>query len=394
MGALGAGLGLALRSAPAALATALVFFLAAGPDRGRHQRPDRPLGDRRRLGRADRQRRVRPGARLGRRAGAARLRGAARRRRRAPDRAQGRAVTWAACSPASTAPSDPPRRPASPSPTRGCCAATACSRSMRLYAGRPFALEDHYARMARTCARAAAGGGPRRAARGGRRAARRGRPRRRRSPDRRSRAAGGGSGSSSRCPARPADRPRGHDPLRADARPRRPQVALLRREHARDAAGEGAGPRRGAARHAARPRARGPDVVVLLGPRRRAADAAAGGPHPRLDHPRAGHRRPPARARSRARWTTLAADEAFLASSVREIMPVAAIDDRALPAAPGPVTQRPPSALRSTSSGSWVQSSSDGRGAARRTGNPRTRARAAKRRRRSAGAAFNRITRS
>ena len=34
------------------------------------------------------------------------------------------------------------------------------------------------------------------------------------------------------------------------------------------------------------------------------------------------------------------AEEAFIASSVREVMPIAAIDDLQLPAAPGPVTQR------------------------------------------------------
>ena len=45
--------------------------------------------------------------------------------------------------------------------------------------------------------------------------------------------------------------------LRADAPPRRHQVALLRREHARDAAREGAGRRRGAARDAPRAGARG-----------------------------------------------------------------------------------------------------------------------------------------
>ena len=32
------------------------------------------------------------------------------------------------------------------------------------------------------------------------------------------------------------------------------------------------------------------------------------------------------------------ADEAFIASSVREVMPIAAIDDIELPSAPGPVT--------------------------------------------------------
>ena len=34
-----------------------------------------------------------------------------------------------------------------------------------------------------------------------------------------------------------------------------------------------------------------------------------------------------------------AADEAFIASTVREVMPIAAIDDIALPASPGPVTE-------------------------------------------------------
>ena len=34
-----------------------------------------------------------------------------------------------------------------------------------------------------------------------------------------------------------------------------------------------------------------------------------------------------------------AADEAFIASTVREVMPIAAVDEIALPAAPGPVTQ-------------------------------------------------------
>ena len=65
-------------------------------------------------------------------------------------------------------------------------------------------------------------------------------------------------------------------------------------QHAGPAPRRRAGLRRGAAGHAARPRARRADVVVLLGPRRPAADAAARGPDPRLDHPRAhpgGHRR-------------------------------------------------------------------------------------------------------
>ena len=38
----------------------------------------------------------------------------------------------------------------------------------------------------------------------------------------------------------------------------------------------------------------------------------------------------------RARWTTcVAAEEAFIASTVREVQPIAAIDDVELPAAPG-----------------------------------------------------------
>jgi branched-chain amino acid aminotransferase len=40
-----------------------------------------------------------------------------------------------------------------------------------------------------------------------------------------------------------------------------------------------------------------------------------------------------------------AAEEAFIASTVREVMPITAIDDRSLPAAPGPVTERAAAAL-------------------------------------------------
>ena len=46
------------------------------------------------------------------------------------------------------------------------------------------------------------------------------------------------------------------------------------------------------------------------------------------------------RASARARSTTCAAaEEAFIASTVREVMPIAVIDDIELPAAPGPVTE-------------------------------------------------------
>src|SRR5215213_1710818 len=41
-----------------------------------------------------------------------------------------------------------------------------------------------------------------------------------------------------------------------------------------------------------------------------------------------------------------AAEEAFIASTVREVMPITAIDDRDLPAAPGPLTEHAATALR------------------------------------------------
>jgi branched-chain amino acid aminotransferase len=41
-----------------------------------------------------------------------------------------------------------------------------------------------------------------------------------------------------------------------------------------------------------------------------------------------------------------AAQEAFIASTVREVLPIAAIDELRLPAAPGPVTLRTREALR------------------------------------------------
>ena len=72
-------------------------------------------------------------------------------------------------------------------------------------------------------------------------------------------------------PAQPDDGARRDRDLLANARPRRAQDALLRREHARRATRARARVRRGAARHPARPRAGGPDVVVLLGRRRPAA---------------------------------------------------------------------------------------------------------------------------
>ena len=41
-----------------------------------------------------------------------------------------------------------------------------------------------------------------------------------------------------------------------------------------------------------------------------------------------------------------AAEEAFIASTVREVMPIAAVDDIELPAAPGPVTEAAHEAFR------------------------------------------------
>ena len=70
------------------------------------------------------------------------------------------------------------------------------------------------------------------------------------------------------------------------------------------------------------------------------------------------------------------AEEAFLASSMREVQPLAAIDDLRLPAAPGPVTLRAREALAQAIErelGGLVLARVRGR---RRTGNPRTRRRA------------------
>ena len=85
------------------------------------------------------------------------------------------------------------------------------------------------------------------------------------------------------------------------AHPQWRQVAVLRGQHARHATGAGARVRRGAAGHAARARARGSDLVAVLGPRRRAAHPAAQRPHPGLDHAPGGGRGAPGRRKPRAR---------------------------------------------------------------------------------------------
>ena len=130
------------------------------------------------------------------------------------------------------------------------------------------------------------------------------------------------------------------DPLLADAHPRRDQVALVRGEHARDAARAGAGRRRGAARDAPRPRARGAAAVVRLLARRGDARHAAARATTSSTRSRAAAswrrgsspsaRSPPTSCRSPR--------EAFLAATTREVHPVHAIDGVRLAAAPGPLT--------------------------------------------------------
>ena len=146
---------------------------------------------------------------------------------------------------------------------------------MRLYGGRPFALDDHLTRLGRSAAnlrlpidleavRADVETLIERNDVPGRRDAR----------GRHARRAPAGDRRGAQAAARDAGA--GHDRVRADARARPGQVAVLRRQHARPPPGPGAGRRRRAARDPARPRARGPDDVVrLLAGRRDARHAAA-----------------------------------------------------------------------------------------------------------------------
>ena len=99
-------------------------------------------------------------------------------------------------------------------------------------------------------------------------------------------------------------------------------------EHARQPTRPGAGLRRGAARHPARPRPRGADELDLLGLGWPRVHAAARRSRPRLDHPRDRDRAHGRASSVRARWTiSPRADEAFLASTIREVQPVAAVNE-------------------------------------------------------------------
>ena len=257
----------------------------------------------------------------------------------------------------------------------------------RLYGGRPFAMDDHYARLQRTCnglrlefdltaLRAEVDAlleeaGPIEGllrivlTRGGRRLA-----------------------MIEPLPHRLAGR------ARDDRRPTRPTAMLdglktlsYAGQHARRAPGQGAGLRRGAVRHAARPRARGPDVDLLLGRRRAAADAAAGGPHPRLDHARPRDRGVRRRggglhARRRARRRG-GVHRLQRARGACRSPPSTTSSCRARR---GRSRRTPASASRGGSSGSWGRrpsSSTDAQPGRRSPGTPRTRARGRRRRGRS-----------
>ena len=75
-----------------------------------------------------------------------------------------------------------------------------------------------------------------------------------------------------------------------------------------------------------------------------ASHAAARGPHPRLDHAPPRDRASRRAGARRRRVTICAATEAFLASTLREVHPVARIEDREL-AAPGPLSHAAASAV-------------------------------------------------
>ena len=193
MGVLGAALGLALRSPAAAVITALVVLLALDPLFAGHQRRDRALGPGRRRGLAHRQRRGRPPAAVGGRSRAARLRGAAGASADGAHRPPRRALTWMrmlASVDGAIGPAEEARIPVS---DEGLLRGDGAFEVMRLYSGRPFALEEHLrasAAPARACGWSSTST---RCARGDRRAAGAGRARSRACCGSCSPAAAGGS---------------------------------------------------------------------------------------------------------------------------------------------------------------------------------------------------------
>ena len=85
----------------------------------------------------------------------------------------------------------------------------------------------------------------------------------------------------------------------------------------------------------------GLDVVVLLGPRRRAAARRRWRTGSSARSRASGSSRRPDAVEEICTLDDLrGAEEAFIASTVRVVQPIAAIDELELPAAPGPVTLR------------------------------------------------------
>ena len=188
-------------------------------------------------------------------------------------------LAFAPCSRSSTAPSPTPRRRRSPPPTTGFLRGDGVFEVMRLYGGRPFALDDHLTRMARSAANLRlpidvdavradvetllernerAGDAALRVVvtRGGRRL---------------------GDRRGAQAAARHAGA--GHDRVRADARARPGQVAVLRRQHARHAAWpRSRAPTRRCSSRRTAACSRAPTTVVRLLARRRDARHAAARP--------------------------------------------------------------------------------------------------------------------
>ena len=206
---------------------------------------------------------------------------------------------------------------------------------VRLYGGRPFALDEHLERLARSAATCACRSTSTPCAPTSRRCSSAAGP-----PDARlrvsSRAAGAASRWSSRSSRCPSTLAPGHRHLRADALLDGVKSLSYAANMLATPPRARAGRRRGAARHAARPRARGADVVVLLLARRRLVTP------PLDDHILASITRRRVlelvdvrRADRSPRDDLPHVSEAFLASTTREVQPVHAIDDARAAGAPG-----------------------------------------------------------